>query len=119
MSAANSPDHIRVGDDDRSQAVDRLAAHAAAGRLTVDELEQRIGLAHAAVYTRDLSALEADLPQVPAPRRRQLRVPPPLIVLAVLVSIGSRSPVPLLLVGAIAWRRSRYSPGRSTRASAS
>lgn len=119
MSGANYPDHIRVGDDERSQTVDRLAAHAAAGRLTVEELEQRIGLAHAAVHARDLSVLEADLPPVPAPRRRQFWVPPPLIVLAVLVSIGSRSPVPLLLVGAIAWRRSRYSAGRSTRASAS
>ena len=57
---------LRVGDSERSAAADRLAAHAAAGRLGVEELEQRVERAHAAVRRGELDALLADLPE---PRR--------------------------------------------------
>jgi hypothetical protein len=61
-----APDRdVRVGDRERSEAADRLAAHAAAGRLTVEELAQRLERAHAAVFARELAALEADLPMQP------------------------------------------------------
>ena len=33
---------VRIGDAERIATADRLAAHAAAGRLTFDELEQRL-----------------------------------------------------------------------------
>jgi hypothetical protein len=64
---------IRIGDRERERVADRLAAHAAAGRLTVDELEERVARAHAAVTERDLFVLEADLPVVG--RRGRLRAP--------------------------------------------
>jgi hypothetical protein len=60
---------LRVGDSERAAVADRLAAHAAAGRLGVEELEQRVERAHAAVWQRDLRALLADLPE-PATERR-------------------------------------------------
>ena len=59
---------VRIGDRDRDQAADRLAAHAAAGRLSVEELEQRLEQVNAAVFSSDLRQLEADLP---GPRRRR------------------------------------------------
>jgi hypothetical protein len=53
---------LRAGDSDREQLIDELREHAGAGRLTSDELEQRIGEAYAASTRADLDALRADLP---------------------------------------------------------
>ncbi|HEY2181928.1 MAG TPA: DUF1707 domain-containing protein [Solirubrobacteraceae bacterium] len=53
---------LRVADSDREQLIDELREHAGAGRLTSDELEQRIGEAYAASTRADLDALRADLP---------------------------------------------------------
>src|SRR4051794_41829171 len=75
MTPTADPHLLRIGDRERSQAADRLAAHAAAGRLTVEELEQRLERAQAAVYVRELAALEADLP-ARRPRPEPPRRPP-------------------------------------------
>jgi DUF1707 SHOCT-like domain len=53
---------LRAGDADREQLIDELREHAGAGRLTAEELEQRIGEAYAACTRADLDALRADLP---------------------------------------------------------
>ena len=53
---------LRVADSDREQLIDELREHAGAGRLTSDELEQRIGEAYAASTRADLDELRADLP---------------------------------------------------------
>lgn len=55
----------RVGDLDRSTACDELASHFAAGRLTGDELNQRLELAITARTNRELRLLLADLPATP------------------------------------------------------
>jgi len=47
-----------------------LREHALLGRLTDDELEERIGLAYAAVTVGDLETLIADLPRASSPRSR-------------------------------------------------
>ena len=69
---------LRVGDDERNDALDRLAAHFRAGRLTTDELDERTTAAQRAVTRGDLRVLERDLPELtgpaapardPAPRR--------------------------------------------------
>jgi hypothetical protein len=59
MSDASS---LRVADADREQAVDELREHALAGRLTADELEDRIGSAYRATTRADLDRLKIDLP---------------------------------------------------------
>jgi hypothetical protein len=41
-------DRVRIGDRERANAAERLSAHHAAGRLTLDELETRIERATAA-----------------------------------------------------------------------
>jgi DUF1707 SHOCT-like domain/Major Facilitator Superfamily len=61
---------VRVGDVERNAVVERLAAHAAAGRLTVEELDERVERAHRAVHGAELEVLERDLPARPAPGSR-------------------------------------------------
>jgi uncharacterized protein DUF1707 len=53
---------LRVADADREQLVDELREHALAGRLTSEEMEERIGAAYRASTRADLDALRADLP---------------------------------------------------------
>jgi len=53
---------LRVADADREQLIDELREHALAGRLTSEELEERIGGAYSASTRGDLDALRADLP---------------------------------------------------------
>jgi hypothetical protein len=53
---------LRVADADREQLIEELREHAGAGRLTSEELEERIGGAYAASTRADLDALRVDLP---------------------------------------------------------
>jgi hypothetical protein len=53
---------LRVADADREQLIEELREHALAGRLTSDELEERIGGAYAACTRADLDVLRTDLP---------------------------------------------------------
>jgi uncharacterized protein DUF1707 len=103
------PPDIRIGDRERAAAAERLSAHHAAGRLSVDELEQRLERANAAVFTRQLDELEADLPgRAPAPAPRVWpALPFVLIALGVAGSIAVGHPlVPLFVVAAfLLWRR--------------
>lgn len=64
-----------VADGDREAAVARLRAACADGRLTLDELADRVGDAWAARTGAELAAVVADLPApVPAPRPARRRV---------------------------------------------
>jgi hypothetical protein len=53
---------LRVADADREQLIEELREHAGAGRLTSEELEERIGGAYSASTRGQLDALRADLP---------------------------------------------------------
>lgn len=53
---------IRIGDQEREDAVKRLGAHYEAGRLSADEHQERVGEALQAKTEADLKALFADLP---------------------------------------------------------
>ena len=74
-ATAGSPEHrtstipdddIRASDAEREEVVSALRTHAGDGRLSVDELSERIDRAHAAQTRRELNALLSDLPR---PRR--------------------------------------------------
>lgn len=58
----SDPSQLRVADDDREQLVAELHEHAVAGRITAEELEERIEGAYRATTRADLDALRADLP---------------------------------------------------------
>ena len=63
-------EHIRVSDADRERVTGRLREHFAEGRLTSDELDERVSAALNAKTFGDLRPLMADLPEpVPAPPR--------------------------------------------------
>jgi Domain of unknown function (DUF1707) len=103
---------VRIGDGEREAVVERLSTHAAAGRLTVAELEERVERAQAAVYADELVPLEADLP---APARRAAPRPGlPLAALACLVAAVALTAavghpvVPLFVVGLLLLRRAAY-----------
>jgi hypothetical protein len=55
---------LRIGDAERDAAMDQLREHFAAGRLTLDELTERIDGALAAKTQTQIDALMADLPQL-------------------------------------------------------
>ena len=61
---------MRASDDDRDRVVEMLRDHAAAGRLTTDELEERTDVALAARTDDQLAVVLADLPAVPDRRKR-------------------------------------------------
>ena len=54
---------LRVSDAERDATLRTLGEHAAVGRLTLDELEERSGRALAAKTRGDLATLTSDLPQ--------------------------------------------------------
>jgi len=54
---------LRVSDAERDETVRKLGDHAAVGRLTLDELEERSGQALAAKTRGELAALTCDLPE--------------------------------------------------------
>ena len=53
---------VRASDEDRERLVSELNEHAVAGRMTTDELEERLQSAYAARTTAELDALRRDLP---------------------------------------------------------
>jgi Domain of unknown function (DUF1707) len=57
---------MRAADADRAKAVEKLGRHLGEGRLTVEEFDDRVTQAHAAVYLDQLPPLFADLPPDPA-----------------------------------------------------
>lgn len=75
-------DRTRASDSERERVADRLRDAAAEGRITVDELDERIAAAYAAVTRGDLDVLLDDLPvareepKLMEPRReRKSRLP--------------------------------------------
>jgi hypothetical protein len=109
----SSPGSVRVGDRERTEAAERLSAHAAAGRLGIDELEDRLQRANAAVYAHELAALEADLPSSRSSGGPRPAWPFPLLptlaamlVASVALSVAVGHPVaPLFFLAALLWWR--------------
>ncbi|HZY26925.1 MAG TPA: DUF1707 domain-containing protein [Jiangellaceae bacterium] len=77
-----TPD-IRASDSERELIVQRLSENAAAGRLTLAELEERVRLAYAATTRAELTPLIADLP-AGQPRATRGRLKPTKWVLSVM-----------------------------------
>ena len=60
---------LRIGDAERDVAMAQLREHFVAGRLTFDELSERIDAALIAKTQRQIDRLTADLPRLPRPAR--------------------------------------------------
>jgi Domain of unknown function (DUF1707) len=63
---------VRASDEEREQTVALLQRSFADGRLTLDELEERVGAAYAARTRAQLGDLTADLPAADSARRTRV-----------------------------------------------
>lgn len=79
---------LRIGDADRDRGAELLRVSAAEGRLTTDELEQRLEGAYAARTGRELRTQLADLPPARSPRRPRTRSALPVVPLGIMVLIA-------------------------------
>jgi hypothetical protein len=68
---------LRIGDAERDAAMAQLREHFVAGRLTFDELTERIDAALTAKTQRQIDHLMADLPRPPRVSRAEPEVPVP------------------------------------------
>ncbi len=68
---------LRIGDAERDAAMVQLREHYVAGRLTLDELTERIDGALSAKTQRHIDQLMADLPRPPRAARRPPAPPVP------------------------------------------
>ena len=94
---------VRIGDAERDGAITALSEHFAAGRLSREELDERVEQAMSARFDADLTPLLADLP-VPAPAQPRKAPPAPpavqlvwalmpmLLVAVVVVALVTSSP---------------------------
>jgi hypothetical protein len=86
---------LRVSDADRDRAIAQVGEHFQAGRLTVEEFDERSGIALQAKTERELAALFTDLPQdqmpTPAPSAVSGRHRPwvPVVPIAAVVIIAA------------------------------
>lgn len=98
---------IRASDADREFVAGRLSDHAAAGRLTTEELDERSGQAFAARTLGELDTLLADLPRE---RRRGAASPQAIALLfaegLVWVLVGVIV-VTIAILWAVAWAGAR------------
>ena len=64
----SGPEHsVRASDEDRERVASELSRQAGAGRLTPEELDERVEAAYSARTEADLARLTDDLPAPPAP----------------------------------------------------
>jgi Domain of unknown function (DUF1707) len=62
---------LRASDEQRERAAQEIREHFAAGRLSDEELDDRVDAAYAARTEGDLKRILADLPKLPATRAQQ------------------------------------------------
>ncbi|HXW87219.1 MAG TPA: DUF1707 domain-containing protein [Streptosporangiaceae bacterium] len=90
-----APGDLRVSDADRDRALAELSEHFQAGRLTLEEFDERSGQALQARTARELTALFTDLPAaqsrtagaIAVPEGRP-RLPVPRAVVAVVAAVA-------------------------------
>lgn len=63
--------NLRASDEQRERAAQEIREHFAAGRLTEEELSERVQAAYSARTEQELKTLLADLPQLPATAAQQ------------------------------------------------
>jgi hypothetical protein len=65
------PSELRASDQERERGVAEIREHFAAGRLSEEELDERVQAVYEARTQGELQALRADLPALPATREQE------------------------------------------------
>jgi DNA-binding PadR family transcriptional regulator len=94
QETSRADSHIRTSDADRERSIAALRDHYAEGRITCEELDERVTAALTARTFGDLRSVLADLPEPAHAPQRGRRPPPAAMPRPVL---GLRSPLVLLL----------------------
>jgi hypothetical protein len=94
----------RASDEDRERVARVLQGHAVAGRLTTDELDERIGGAFGARTLRELDVLLSDLPRE---RRLAPRTVLTLLLQGIVMLLVGVVIVTIAILLALAWAGSR------------
>ncbi|GAA1947230.1 DUF1707 domain-containing protein [Amycolatopsis minnesotensis] len=81
-----NPARLRASDAERERIAQLVERAGADGRLTLAEIEERLGRVYSARYTDELTELTADLPE-PAPAATRRGIPRPLRVHAAVVAV--------------------------------
>lgn len=68
---------LRASDADRERVIDALRLHHADGRITSDELDERIGAVWTSKHVSELAAITSDLPDIERARERAPAPAPP------------------------------------------
>jgi Domain of unknown function (DUF1707) len=99
---------LRASDAERERVVTFLREHTLLGRLTDEELEERIGLAYGSVTVGDLERLIADLPRAnrhptlrPRPVAAKRRCGPPPLLIAGGIGALILTGLPFALIGIV------------------
>ncbi|WP_181775970.1 DUF1707 SHOCT-like domain-containing protein [Amycolatopsis pittospori] len=69
MDTNGIPSRLRAADADRERVASLIQAAGGEGRLTLEEVEERLGTVYSTKYTDELDTLTSDLPK-PVPKRR-------------------------------------------------
>jgi hypothetical protein len=72
MAADSDDTALRVSDQDRDAAASEIREHFAAGRLSDEELSDRLSAVYRAKTSEELKALRSDLPVLPVTVRAEL-----------------------------------------------
>jgi DUF1707 SHOCT-like domain len=122
LRASDADRDIRASDADRDRVAAQLREHAGTGRLSVDELAERLDAVFAARTLGELDPPLADLPREERDHHRSLIAGAPLLVLAALLLMawaltGAGAFWPIWVLLGLWWlgplgRRHRWAHGR-------
>ncbi|KZB82148.1 DUF1707 SHOCT-like domain-containing protein [Amycolatopsis regifaucium] len=86
MDTNGIPSRLRAADTDRERVASLIQAAGGEGRLSLEEVEERLGTVYSTKYTDELEKLTSDLPK-PAPKRRPVAFGHPAVRIHVAIAV--------------------------------
>jgi hypothetical protein len=86
MDTNGIPSRLRAADTDRERVASLIQAAGGEGRLSLEEVEERLGTVYSTKYTDELEKLTSDLPK-PVPKRRPVVFGHPAVRVHVAIAV--------------------------------
>lgn len=86
MDTNGIPSRLRAADTDRERVASLIQAAGGEGRLTLEEVEDRLSTVYSTKYTDELATLTSDLPK-PVPKRRPVAFGHPAVRIHLAVAV--------------------------------